>query len=871
MKATIFLLTFLSLVQWVTAQTNFSDKSSVKIWAEVSTSPPAIKLRWVLDPDAANYIVFRKTKTARTWGNALATLPKDSSSFTDRNVKVGETYEYRINRTGGPVAGTGYIFAGIQAEALHWRGSVLLLVDSMINAQLKNDIDTWKKDVSNEGWFVLTFVPTSAMKVTDIKDRIKNFKVSYPDLRAVFILGHVKVPYSGNLAPDGHPDHAGAWPADNYYGDLDGIWTDNSVSNSTATRTENKNEPGDGKFDQSEIPSDLELEIGRVDFSNLPVFPISEVELTRRYLRKNHLFRTGRIVPQRRALVIDNFNFQNEAFGQTGFKNFSPMVGPQHIDWGGYRDSLLKKSYLWSYGAGAGNYEGAAGISNSTNMTRDSLQCIFTFLFGSYFGDWDSRNNFLRSALGSGTILVNAWSGRPLWQVHHMALGETIGYGMRVSINNINVNNTYLPGFGARGVHVALMGDPTLTLYSVGPPSNLEATENGSNITLRWEASPEATHGYNIYKRIEGNSIFELLASNVANLTYTDSCVTRGFTYHYLVRAVKLETTPSGSYYNLSTGVQDTITPILNIKPKAEFVFRTDYEFINLKSVSRNANRFKWIIGRDTFSAVELDVALSCDSLLHTICLIAEGDCESDMLCKNIRIECSVPQISVVKIDHPKCFGELGHINILDVLGADPFTFKWNTGSTDANLLNVPAGRYTVTITSAKSTSKTFSFELVSPDDIEVSYSIKPASPSKNDGGLTNIRITGGTPPYTIIGPPGRRIDSLPAGDYSMTIVDSNGCRKAFAFNVPVDTYSKHVFAGAPIKLMPNPVSGFLTIEPAADITLLEIELFDMMGRSLLKQTYPGKGINFTHRQPGYYRLRCTTNKGLMFFTITKI
>ena len=43
--------------------------------------------------------------------------------------------------------------------------------------------------------------------------------------------GHVPVPYSGDIVPDGHmPDHVGAWPCDGFYGDMDGTWTDNAVN-----------------------------------------------------------------------------------------------------------------------------------------------------------------------------------------------------------------------------------------------------------------------------------------------------------------------------------------------------------------------------------------------------------------------------------------------------------------------------------------------------------------------------------------------------------------------------------------------------------------------------------------------------------------
>ena len=90
---------------------------------------------------------------------------------------------------------------------------------------------------------------------------------------AVFLFGHIPVPYSGNIGPDGHSNHIGAWPADVFYADVDGSWTDVSVNNVSASQERNHNVPGDGKFDQSVIASDLELMIGRVDFHNMPTFP----------------------------------------------------------------------------------------------------------------------------------------------------------------------------------------------------------------------------------------------------------------------------------------------------------------------------------------------------------------------------------------------------------------------------------------------------------------------------------------------------------------------------------------------------------------------------------------------------------------------
>src|SRR6185436_1061279 len=88
-------------------------------------------------------------------------------------------------------------------------------------------------------------------------------------VKGVLLIGEVPVPYSGSLAKDNRPDHVGAWPCDAYYGDVDGIWTDNTVNLPNTARSANRNVPGDGKFDQNTLPSAVEIPVGRLDFRHL--------------------------------------------------------------------------------------------------------------------------------------------------------------------------------------------------------------------------------------------------------------------------------------------------------------------------------------------------------------------------------------------------------------------------------------------------------------------------------------------------------------------------------------------------------------------------------------------------------------------------
>lgn len=107
-----------------------------------------------------------------------------------------------------------------------------------------------------------------------------------------------------------------------------------------------------------------------------------------------------------RGLVDNNFPSFIAGIGQVGWCNFSAMFGYANVKDVQYRQTLSNESYMWSYGAGGGGPESASDISSTSNFTTDSLQTIFTMIFGSYFGDWDYPNDFC----GLPLHRVPAWS-----------------------------------------------------------------------------------------------------------------------------------------------------------------------------------------------------------------------------------------------------------------------------------------------------------------------------------------------------------------------------------------------------------------------------------------------------------------------------
>ena len=545
---------------------NAQDKSNDKVVplsAVVSSKPTAITLNWTENNSAGEvYIVKRKLKGEENW-EALANVALGNISYTDYNVSVGEPYEYTVEKvysaTNPYVYSWGFINAGIEVELDYNKGDMLLLVDASISADISLEINQLKEDLYKDGWMPTVLNINSNLSAIEVKDEILAQYNTLPNLKALYLLGHVAVPYSGNINPDGHGDHRGAWPADIYYADLDGTWTDNSVNNISASDPRNHNRPGDGKFDQSFVPSKLELQVARVDFHYMGAFSGSEASQVKRYLNKAHAFKTAEYTPQEKGMYDDGFSWMSDGFAQNAIRNFAPFFGTGNIKKADYFTTLTKESYLWSYGCGPGNNIFIQSLNNgralmTQHLAETDMEAVFTMVFGSYFGDWDKWNNVMRAILINGKTLAVSWAGRPNFYYHNMALGENLGYSAKISMDKWSGYNPS-GGTGVEMVHVSQLGDPSLRAYYVKPPSELSVSKGINDNILSWTASSDSSiDGYNVYRRTE-NSLWEKLTISLTPTTnYTDNTITSGSDYEYMIKSVYLKINGSGSFYNESLG-----------------------------------------------------------------------------------------------------------------------------------------------------------------------------------------------------------------------------------------------------------------------------------------------------------------------------
>lgn len=105
-------------------------------------------------------------------------------------------------------------------------------------------------------------------------------------------------------------------------------------------------------------------------------------------------------------------------------------------------------------------------------------------------------------------------------------------------------------------MHIALMGDPTLRMHIIAPPKELSAVPSGNGARLSWKPSDDpGVLGYHVYRApAAGGPFVRLTAAPVTGSTFTDAGYSSGAPA-YMVRAVRLETSASGTYFNASQGI----------------------------------------------------------------------------------------------------------------------------------------------------------------------------------------------------------------------------------------------------------------------------------------------------------------------------
>ncbi len=172
------------------------------------------------------------------------------------------------------------------------------------------------------------------------------------------------------------------------------------------------------------------------------------------------------------------------------------------------------------------------------------------------------------------------------------------------------------------------------------------------------------------------------------------------------------------------------------------------------------------------------------------------------------------------------CFGEAkGALNLTPEGGTAPYTYQWFRGTEELNLDvaspgNLLAGNYTVVVTDAGGCQVTTSAEITQTDQRLVSrISAEEVSCAGGSDGRVNLSVDGGDANYAFnwnSGETSQNLTDVPAGVYTVTITDTNGCETE---------NSVIVFEPTPLQ-----VQGFVTNERCEGDEDGKIELLTIGG-----------------------------------------
>ncbi len=262
----------------------------------------------------------------------------------------------------------------------------------------------------------------------------------------------------------------------------------------------------------------------------------------------------------------------------------------------------------------------------------------------------------------------------------------------------------------------------------------------------------------------------------------------------------------------------------------------------------------------ETYMVVVTD-AIGCEKALAG----TADDCEA--------VVCAVT--GTLTTVQPNCYNAAnGSLAAMVTGGTAPYTYLWSNAATTAEISNLDAGAYTVTVRDALDCDLTLTATINNPSAITaVPTSIEQPHQGQSDGAVY-LDIAGGNGQYKynwlLNGAPfvnSEDLTNAPAGDYTLVITDDNGCTASFDFTLTETVGSQEVSTEFFTEVFPNPAheKAWLAVAFPKPQTL-HLTLLDPTGRVLstwtvrdvTEQNIP---LDLKHLPAGSYQLRIRTEK----------
>ncbi|MGH1336472.1 MAG: fibronectin type III domain-containing protein [Aureispira sp.] len=180
------------------------------------------------------------------------------------------------------------------------------------------------------------------------------------------------------------------------------------------------------------------------------------------------------------------------------------------------------------------------------------------------------------------------------------------------------------------------------------------------------------------------------------------------------------------------------------------------------------------------------------------------------------------------------CNGDsTGNVMIGVTGGTAPYTYLWSNGGTSVDLLNLPAGTYTVTVTDANGCMAMETYTVTEPTALTMSIM------NNNDGSATAM-AAGGSAPYTYLWSDGQATDTatnlMNNVTYMVTVTDSLGCTTMDSINITFINVNTIDQVNS-LTMFPNPTSGQVFVDLAlATTATVQINITNAIGQLVSSQ-----------------------------------